>query len=139
MAGQLHHGLLEHVFSGRLAGEVEWREIEARLTPSVVVIAAYDPRVAGVIAGAGTYRPAMALGCAPRDDRQAVSVMGKAFCMVDTAYGAIRRGDLLVASPTQGHAMRASDRSRAFGATLGKALRDFEGGRGTIPVFITLR
>jgi hypothetical protein len=100
---------------------------------------AYDPRVAGVIAGAGAYRPAMVLGCAPRDDRQAVSVMGKAFCMVDAAYGAIRRGDLLVASPTQGHAMRASDRLRAFGATLGKALRDFEGGRGTIPVLVTLR
>jgi len=81
----------------------------------------------------------MVLGCAPREDRQAVSVMGKVFCMVDATYGAIRTGDLLVASPTEGHAMRASDPSQAFGSTLGKALRGFEGGRGMIPVLVTLR
>ena len=62
----------------------------------------YDRRVAVVIAGAGTYRPAMVLGCSPREKRQSVSVMGKAYCLVDSAYGVIRTGDLLVASPTQG-------------------------------------
>jgi len=99
----------------------------------------YDPRVAGVIAGAGGYRPGMVLGYMARGNRQAVSVFGKACCMVDSSYGPIRTGDLLVVSPTPGHAMRATDRLRAFGATLGKALRDFDGGCGMIPVLITLR
>jgi hypothetical protein len=66
-------------------------------------------------------------------------VLGKAFCLVDSAYGSIQAGDLLVASPTPGHAMRASDPARAFGASLGKALREFDNGRGLIPVLITLR
>jgi hypothetical protein len=35
--------------------------------------------------------------------------------------------------------MRASDPSRALGTALGKALRDFDGGRGLIPVLVTLR
>jgi hypothetical protein len=65
--------------------------------------------------------------------------LGKAFCLVDSAHGPIRAGDLLVTSSTPGHAMRASDPSRALGTALGKALRDFDGGRGLIPVLVTLR
>jgi hypothetical protein len=122
----------------------------AALTPGTVVAfrdeetvvqttEAYDPRVVGVIAGAGSYAPAMVLGCAARETRQSVSVLGKAFCLVDASYGSIQAGDLLVASPTAGHAMRAGDHARAFGASLGKALRELDSGRGLIPVLINLR
>ena len=39
----------------------------------------------------------------------AVAVAGVARCRVDAGYGSIRPGDLLVASPTPGRAMRAAD------------------------------
>jgi len=100
----------------------------------------YDRRVAGVIAGAGTFRPGIRLD--HRDSvagRSPISLIGKAFCKVDATYGAIEVGDLLTTSPTAGHAMRVQDPSSAFGAVIGKALRAHVGGRGSIPILIALQ
>ena len=58
---------------------------------------------------------------------------------VDASFGPIHAGDLLVASPHAGYAMKASDKGQAQGATLGKALGDLESGTGTIPVMVTLK
>jgi hypothetical protein len=55
---------------------------------------------------------------------------------VDASYGSILPGDLLVSSPTPGHAMRAAD--PAPGTIIGKALGSLEEGQGSIPVLITL-
>ena len=55
----------------------------------------------------------------------------------DASYGAIAPGDLLVASPTPGHAMRADD--PATGAVVGKALGALEEGTGSIAVMVTLQ
>jgi hypothetical protein len=60
------------------------------------------------------------------------------FCKVDGAYGSIAVGDLLTTSPTPGHAMKACDPQRAFGAVLGKALKPWIGARGLIPILVTL-
>jgi hypothetical protein len=57
---------------------------------------------------------------------------------VDGGYGAIEVGDLLTTSPTPGHAMKATDPSRAFGAVLGKALKPWAAGRGLIPILVAL-
>jgi hypothetical protein len=65
--------------------------------------------------------------------------MGKVFCRIDASYGAVQAGDLLTTSPTEGHAMKASDRRRAFGAVLGKALRAWSEGRGLVPILVTLQ
>ena len=46
---------------------------------------------------------------------------------------------MLTSSPTQGHAMKAIDHGRAFGAVVGKALRPLDSGRGLIPILITLQ
>jgi hypothetical protein len=54
---------------------------------------------------------------------------------VDASYGSILPGDLLVSSPTPGHAMRAIDPQP--GCIIGKALGGFEEGQGTVPVLIT--
>ena len=100
---------------------------------------AYDTRVAGVVSGAERYRPALVL-----DQRETgsprcpVALIGKVFCKVDAAYGPIAVGDLLTTSPTPGHAMRAADPQRAFGTTIGKALRGCSGGTGLIPVLVAL-
>jgi hypothetical protein len=58
---------------------------------------------------------------------------------VDASFGAIHAGDMLVASPHAGYAMKATDRSQAFGATIGKALGNLETGTGLLPVLVTLK
>lgn len=101
--------------------------------------AAYDTKVAGVVSGAGNYRPGIILDRQDTSaDRLSVALVGKVFCKVDGAYGPIGVGDLLTTSPTPGHAMRASDPQRAFGSVLGKALGSWNGGRGLIPALVVL-
>ncbi|MBK8934241.1 MAG: hypothetical protein IPM76_18375 [Chloroflexi bacterium] len=102
--------------------------------------AAYDKRVAGVISGAGTYKPGIVLDKRPSStNRQPIALMGKVYCMVDADYGAISAGDLLTSSDTIGHAMRADDPFHAFGAVIGKALQSLTSGRGLIPVLVSNR
>jgi hypothetical protein len=78
-------------------------------------------------------------------DRQAtprrwpLALVGKVWSKVDADYGSIDVGDLLTTSPTPGHAMRAADPARAFGAVLGKALGELTSGRGLLPVLVTLQ
>lgn len=100
---------------------------------------AYDMRVAGVISGAGDTRPGIVLG---RDRRRGdclpVALIGRVHCKVDATFGAIEVGDLLTTSPRPGHAMKASDRERALGALLGKAMRSLAEGATTIPILVTL-
>ena len=99
----------------------------------------YDKRVAGVIAGAGDYKPAIVLdkrGGHP--SRRPLALIGKTFCKVDAAYAAVEVGDLLTTSETPGHAMKATDPARAFGAVIGKALRRLDSGKGIIPILIAL-
>jgi hypothetical protein len=99
----------------------------------------YDTKVAGVISGAGMYRPGIVLDeQQSSSDRLRVSLIGKVFCKVDSGYGSIAVGDLLTTSATAGHAMKAADPQRAFGAILGKALRPWNGGRGLIPILVAL-
>ena len=101
---------------------------------------AYDRRVAGVIAGGGQFRPGIVLDQQiSLQRRAAVSLIGKACCKVDAEYGAIAVGDPLTSSPTTGHAMKASDRERAFGAVIGKALKSLDSGKGMIPILLALQ
>jgi hypothetical protein len=101
----------------------------------------YDPHVAGVVSGAGDFRPGLFLGRLPAvcDPRAPVALVGRAFCKVDADFGAIAVGDPLTTSATPGHAMRAADRSLSMGAILGKALRPLAVGRGLIPILIALQ
>jgi hypothetical protein len=99
----------------------------------------YDQRVMGVVSGAGDYRPALVLDRQGGTDRRPIALMGKVLCQVDASHGAIRPGDLLTTSSTPGHAMRASDRTRAPGATIGKALAALDAGQGMIPILAILQ
>ena len=102
--------------------------------------AAYDKRVAGVISGAGGYKPGIVLDKhAERTGRKPVALLGKVFCKVDAGFGAVTVGDLLTTSDTPGHAMKASDPRRAFGCVLGKALRPLREGVGLIPILVALQ
>ena len=98
---------------------------------------AYDKRVAGVISGAGGYKPGIVLDKQQTlGNRQPIALMGKVFCKVDAQFGAIEVGDLLTSSPTPGHAMKTGDPFKAFGAVIGKALRPLTEGQGLIPILI---
>jgi hypothetical protein len=101
---------------------------------------AYDKRVAGVISGAGDYRPGIVLDKQPSQlNRQPIALVGKVYCKVDASYAAIAVGDLLTTSSSPGHAMKATDPSMAFGAVIGKALRPLREGCGLIPILIALQ
>jgi hypothetical protein len=101
---------------------------------------AFDKKVAGVISGAGGYKPGMILDTRqPRNARQPIALLGKVFCKVDAQFGAIEVGDLLTTSPTPGHAMKTINPAEALGAVLGKALRPFRDGTGLIPILVALQ
>lgn len=101
---------------------------------------AYDKRVAGVVSGAGDYKPGLVLDRQPSDRvRRPIALLGKVFCKVDAGYGAVEIGDLLTTSETPGHAMKAGDPLSAFGSVIGKALRPLREGQGLIPILIALQ
>lgn len=100
----------------------------------------YDRKVAGVVSGAGQFRPAIVMDGRPSGASQAlVAMIGKVYCKVDATVSSIETGDLLTAASTPGHAMKASDPTRAFGAVIGKALGGLESGRGLIPILVALQ
>jgi hypothetical protein len=101
---------------------------------------AYDKKVAGVVSGAGDYQPAIVLDRRASDQhRMPVALVGKVYCKVDAEYASIEVGDLLTTSPTAGHAMKATDASKAFGAVIGKALRRLHCGKDLIPILVALQ
>lgn len=103
-------------------------------------VQAYDNCVAGVISGAGGYQPGLVLDKQDSSqNRQPIALMGKVYCKVDAQFGPIAVGDLLTTSPTPGHAMKAADPARAFGAVIGKALRPIAEGRGLVPILVALQ
>ena len=100
----------------------------------------YDTRVAGVVSGAGGFKPGIILDRRkPGPNRQPLALLGKVYCKVDARYGSIVVGDLLTTSATPGHAMKATNREKAFGAVIGKALDGLTEGTGLIPVLVGLR
>ena len=101
---------------------------------------AYDNRVAGVVSGAGDYKPAIILDKqAGKSHRKPIALMGKVYCKVDASYASIEVGDLLTTSDTPGHAMKATDPLKAFGSVIGKALRPLKERQGLIPILIALQ
>jgi len=101
---------------------------------------AYDKRVAGVISGAGDYKPGVVLDKkSGRKNRKPVAMVGKVYCKADAQSTPIEVGDLLTTSSTPGHAMKAIEPLKAFGAVLGKALKPLKSGRGLIPILVALQ
>lgn len=110
---------------------------DGRLIPSA---RPYDRRVAGIVSGADGFHPAIVLGHRPGEShRLPIALTGQVACNVDAGRAPIQVGDLLTSSTTPGHAMKAADPHRAFGAVIGKALRPLSSGRGAIPVLVALQ
>jgi hypothetical protein len=101
---------------------------------------AYDKRVGGVTSGAGDRRPGIILGRQESNEEKVpVALLGRVYCRVDARYSAIEVGDLLTTSATPGHAMKAEDARRAFGAVIGKALCSLATGQGLVPILVALQ
>jgi hypothetical protein len=101
---------------------------------------AYDKKVVGVIAGAGGYRPGLILDKqAGMANRHPIAMVGKVYCFATAEGHPIEAGDLLTSSDIPGYAMKATDPLKGFGAVIGKALKPLVGGRGSIPVIISLQ
>jgi hypothetical protein len=141
------------IFTSRLSDIAEEFEVEstAEAAPGTAVVMdtdskaiptsqPYNRKILGVISGAGEYNPGIVLASDPsKPNRMPVSLMGKVYCKVDADYAPIELGDLLTTSATPGHAMKATDMTRAFGAVLGKAMAPLESGKGLIPIIVTLQ
>ncbi|MFC7739168.1 hypothetical protein ACFQX4_26130, partial [Roseomonas sp. GCM10028921] len=97
----------------------------------------YDRNVAGVISGAGEYKPGIVLDRrGPKEYRRPLAMVGKAYVKADARPCSIKVGDILTTSSTLGHAMKASDHAKAFGAVLGKALLPLDQGQDLIPILV---
>jgi hypothetical protein len=72
------------------------------------------------------------------DTRPLLALVGQTPVKVSAENGAVRPGDLLVASATPGHAMRAGD-DPPVGTVIGKALGSLEAGHGVISMLVMLR
>jgi hypothetical protein len=102
---------------------------------------AYSHRVAGVVSGANGLDAAVVLKGKAFDEPGHVSVAmsGRVWVKCDAGAQPIRPGDLLTTSERAGHAMRATDRERAYGAILGKAMTSLETGTGLVLVLVNLQ
>ncbi len=101
---------------------------------------AYDRKVAGVVSGAGAFKPGIVLDQrAHNEGRTIIALVGKVYCKVDADASPVAVGDLLTTSDTPGHAMKVIDPLKGFGAVIGKALRPLESGRGLLPILVTLQ
>lgn len=98
----------------------------------------YDRRVAGIVAGANGLGSGVRLGAQGFD--LDVALAGRVYCNVEADEEEVRPGDLLTTSDIPGYAKKATDRERAQGAILGKAMEGLEkGSRGKILVLVTLQ
>lgn len=120
------------------------------LEPGTVVIAdpdrpgevkttneAYDFRVLGVISGANGIKPGLTLSQENvLDGTHPVALSGRIYVKV---VGAVKVGDLLTTSDEPGRAMAVTDRERAFGAVIGKALESDADGDGFVMMLVQPR
>jgi len=101
---------------------------------------AYDRRVAGVISGANKLDAGMVLSDLPGSKNSLpVALSGRVWVYCDATRSAIQPGDLLTTSNIPGHAMKVTNRAKAQGATIGKAMTSLKSGRGLVLVLVTLQ
>ncbi|MFJ9369415.1 hypothetical protein ACIRRA_34030 [Nocardia sp. NPDC101769] len=100
----------------------------------------YDKRVAGVVSGAGRFRPGVILDSRSTGSAYSapLALIGKVYCKVDARAYPVEVGDLLTTSATPGHAMKANPFDAA-GTVLGKALADLDTGTGLLPILVCLQ
>lgn len=100
----------------------------------------YDPKVAGIVSGAGGIKPGLTLrqeGLIEGD--QCVALSGRVYALATSSNGCIQPGDLLTTSDTPGYAMKATDKDRFDGTIIGKAMSVLEDEFGLVLVLVNLQ
>jgi len=96
----------------------------------------YDPKVAGVVSGAGGLQPGLTLA---EENGVPIAIGGRVYVNAEAQSNPIQIGDLLTSSNLPGYAMKAAERSLALGAVIGKAMSNLESGTGLVLVLINLQ
>ncbi|MCB0131003.1 MAG: hypothetical protein KDD78_09150 [Caldilineaceae bacterium] len=144
-------GKVVHIFGG--ADLAEWYNVSSPSEPGTLLIiddaqpgllkpsaGAYDTRVAGIVSGAGGVNPGMTLQqSGVLDGDTQVAIAGRVYVKATAANGPIHPGDLLTTSDLAGHAMKATDRDRAYGAVIGKAMSELASDEGLVLVLVNLQ
>jgi hypothetical protein len=94
------------------------------------------------VAGVITTKPGVLMNASDQrqtlEDGPALALVGRVPVKVSAENGAIKPGDLLVASGTPGHAMKAPA-NPAAGTVIGKSLGSLETGTGRVEMLVMLR
>lgn len=100
----------------------------------------YDKKVAGIISGAGDINPGLTLSQeGVMEDGQLVALSGRVYVRATSKNGSIKPGDMLTTSDLHGHAMKADDLTKSYGAVIGKAMSSLEAGEGLVLVLVNLQ
>ena len=100
---------------------------------------AYDKKVIGIISGANDVRPGMIMGQkgSIADGEYPVAITGRVYAYATNVNGKIEAGDLLTTSTKAGYLMKATDKEKAFGSIVGKAMTTLDEESGFVLVVIT--
>jgi hypothetical protein len=101
---------------------------------------AYQKGIVGIVSGANGVKHGMLL---QQDDVLAgntkVTIAGRVYVKATAQNGAIKAGDFLTSANTAGYAMKSTNRRKAYGAVIGKALTSLESGEGYVLVLVGLQ
>jgi hypothetical protein len=101
---------------------------------------AYDTKVAGIVSGAGGIVSGLTLQQEGlMEGNIVVAIAGRVYVKAEARSSAIKPGDLLTTSDIPGYAMKATDRQRAQGAIIGKAMSELKEGTGLVLVLVNLQ
>lgn len=101
---------------------------------------AYQKGVVGIVSGANGVKHGMLL---EQDDALAgntkVAIAGRVYVKATSQNGAIKAGDFITSSDKAGYAMKSTNRHKAYGSVIGKALTSLEKGEGYVLVLVGLQ
>jgi hypothetical protein len=116
--------------------------LQAAATTEIGEVVSLDPLHPGTFVRSSTPGEALIAGCTLTGGDGAaeieIATAGVALCRADASSGVISVGDLLIASPLAGHAMK-HDGTLAAPAILGRAVDPMTVGAGLIRVLLGAR
>ena len=98
-----------------------------------------DTRVAGVVCGAGSYRPGLVLDARVDSARCAVALTGKVWCWVDADRASVALGDLLTTLFTEGTPCGPATRAARSAPCSARRSVASGSGRALLQVLVGLR
>jgi hypothetical protein len=94
----------------------------------------YDKKVIGIISGANDINPGMIMGQkgSIANGEYPVAITGRVYAYATNINGEIEPGDLLTTSSKPGYLMKVTDKDKAFGSIVGKAMTSWDQEHGFV-------